>query len=882
MKSSEVREKFLSYFEAKGHKRLPSSSLIPKSDPTLMFTNAGMNQFKNIFLGLEESKHSRATTCQKCCRVSGKHNDFEMVGKTPRHHTFFEMLGNFSFGDYFKKEAIEFAYELIVKEYGFPLDSLYFTVFKDDDEAYDLWKNHIGIPENRIYRYDEKENFWAMGETGPCGPCSEIHYDFDGDLAKKYPDAHPASETDRFIELWNLVFMQFNKTEDGKTVPLAAPSVDTGAGLERIATVLQGRKSNYHSDLFMPIIKYLADKCKVEYEAATDIGTALQVMADHVRAATFLIGDGLLPSNEGRGYVLRRIIRRGIRFARKLDMEKPFLYEATGFVISMMKDQYPELTQSRDFIARVTQAEEERFNSTISFGMGYFTDLTESASMKKTKKIPGKEIFKLYDTYGLPIDFTRDLAEEAGFELDEAGFQQEMEKQRLRARQAWKGSGAEKVEELYVKLAAKHPTEFRGYDELETDSCKVLALIKDGKKVDSLEGGDKGEMLLDRTPFYGESGGQVGDTGILKAVDFSASVKDAVRSVPEIIIHRVEILKGKIKKGEHLTAVVDAERRANIMRNHTVTHLLHAALREELGTHVKQSGSLVAPDRVRFDFTHFNPVGARELRRIEDSVNEKILKNIKVEPKLIEFDRAVRDGAIALFDEKYGEEVRMIKIDNVSKELCGGTHVSRTGDIGLFKILSESSVAAGIRRIEGLTGWGALKNLRENLDLIDESAKTAKTTHDELPTAIEKLMEKNKQLEKENKNLKLKLADGASAEKETEEEKKIGGVNVVIKRLDHLDAAGLREYSDRLKNRLKSCIIVLGAKNGGKALLTTSVSGDLTGKIDAVSLIRSISGAVGGGGGGRPDMAQAGGKKPEKLDEALSHAEKILKNKLEG
>jgi len=879
MKSSDVREKFLSYFEGNGHKRITSSSLIPRRDPTLMFTNAGMNQFKNIFLGREDVDYNRATTCQKCCRVSGKHNDFEMVGKTPRHHTFFEMLGNFSFGDYFKKRAIEYAYELLVKEYGFPLDRLIFTVFRDDDEAYDLWRKHIGVPEEKILRYDEKENFWSMGETGPCGPCSEIHYDFGPEYSTDIPNAEPSNGGDRFVELWNLVFMQFNKTSNGKMEPLAAPSVDTGAGLERIAAVLQGKDNNYHCDLFMPLIDQLAERFGATYEPETAEGMGLRVMADHVRAATFLISDGLLPSNEGRGYVLRRVIRRGIRFARKMGKEEPVLYESSGFVISQMKSQYPELEQSREFVARVLLAEEERFNSTIAYGMNYFLDLAESSAMKKAGLIPGKEAFKLYDTYGLPIDFTRDLADEMNLKLDEKGFEAEMEKQRERARSAWKGSGGVEVSDYYLKLSSKYSNEFIGYAQSEVAESEILAILKDGKEVKLLKEQEEGEIILDRTPFYGESGGQTGDSGIISNAEGTAFVNNTSKPAGNLLVHMVTVSKGELKTGDKVSARVNEKQRKDIMRNHTATHLLQVALRDELGPHIKQAGSLVAPDRLRFDFTHFSQVGDRELQRIENFINSAIMDNIPVEPRQMKLDDAIADGAIALFDEKYSDEVRMVSIGGVSKELCGGTHVSRTGDIGIFKIISESSIAAGVRRIEALTGWGAFKDINNSEDILKQLVAKAKGAPEELPSLIDKLIEKAKNQEKELKELRLKAAEGGAADSE-EEIKEIAGVKTVIRRLDQLDMDGLRNFSDRLKNRLKSCIIVLGAAKDDKASLIVSVSKDLTGRANAVSLIRKIAKYIEGGGGGRPDMAQAGGKNPGNLNQALKEAERILEEEL--
>jgi len=959
MKSGEVREKFIKFFEARGHRRLPSSSLIPRNDPTLMFTNAGMNQFKNIFLGLEKADSNRATTCQKCCRVTGKHNDFEMVGKTPRHHTFFEMLGNFSFGDYFKKEAIEFAYDLILKEYGMPLDRLVFTVFKDDDVAYDLWHKHIGIPADRIYRFDEKENFWAMGETGPCGPCSEIHYDFGPEYAKDFPNADPSSGTNRFVELWNLVFMQYNKTEDGRMEPLRAPSVDTGAGLERITAVMQGKDNNYDTDLFLPLISHLADRCGVEYLPGSGEETALRVMADHTRAATFLIGDGLLPSNEGRGYVLRRIIRRGIRFAKKLEMKDPFLYEAAGFVIGNMKDVYPELVQSRDFIARVMLAEEERFNSTISYGMNYFQEIASADSVRKSGVLPGSEIFKLYDTFGLPLDFAKDLAEEYNLKLDEGGFEAEMEKQRARARKAWKGSGGQKIDELYLKLGDKFKTEFRGYEELETRGCEVLALIKNGREVDSLVEGDEGEVILDKTPFYGESGGQVGDIGWLKsdAGGFSSDVLDTKKPMQSLIVHKIKIFKGCIGKGDKVTALVDSKERNATMANHTATHLLQAALRNELGMHVKQAGSAVSPEKLRFDFTHFSAITKRELQRVEEFVNNKISLQLPVISETLSLDEAISKGAIALFDEKYGDTVRMITVQGrsgmtegeyVSRELCGGTHVKNTSEIEKFAIVSESSVAAGVRRIEALTEnkardlinkitstflelqkilplslkideeeqrqilsdcseilrcsidevYPKTRSLISEIDNLEKAKNEISTELGEeysvtynpdvlsheptIPARIENLLNIKKKLEKDIKGLKLKKAESAGSDDINDGISEIGGVSVVIRRLDNLDAGGLRDFADRLKNRLKSCIIVLGAAQGDKALLLAGVTDDLVKKIDAVTLIRQISGAIGGGGGGRPDLAQAGGKKPENIEKALKDAEIFVEKMLSG
>jgi alanyl-tRNA synthetase len=630
----------------------------------------------------------------------------------------------------------------------------------------------------------------------------------------------------------------------------------------------------------MPLIEHLSDKASVEYDADSAEGLALRVMADHIRAATFLISDGLLPSNEGRGYVLRRILRRGIRFAKKIGVKEPLLYESSGFVVSQMKDQYIELEQSRDFIARVIKSEEERFNSTIAYGMNYFTELIESPSIKRDTIIPGTEVFKLYDTFGLPLDFTKDMADEWGFQVDEKGFEVEMEKQRERARSSWKGSGAAAVDDLYIQLGNEFSTEFTGYAETASDGLKAVALIRGGKRVEILKENEEGEIILDRTPFYGESGGQVGDRGRLSALEFEARVIDTGKPVANLFVHKVKVEKGTIKTGDIVNAEVDTERRKSIMRNHTATHLLQAALRNELGMHVKQAGSLVEPDRFRFDFTHFSQVAPRELRRIENFVNDKIMQNNEVSWKYTTLDNAISEGAIALFDEKYGEEVRLISVDGVSKELCGGTHVSRTGDIGSFRILSESSIAAGVRRIEAVTGWGALKEAEEANDLIEETAKKLKTSIDELPHIIDKLLDRNKKQEKEIKDLQMKLAEGGSASDSDEDVKEINGVKVFINRLDHLDAGGLRDFTDRLKNKHKSCIIILGASKGDKALMVAGVSKDLSGKIDAVSLINKISKVIEGGGGGRPDMAQAGGKKPENLDLALKNSEKIIEEEI--
>ncbi len=688
MKSSnEIREAYLNFFEDKGHKRVKSGALVPKDDPTLLFTNAGMNQFKNVFLGADKREYSRATTSQKCMRVSGKHNDLETVGRTPRHHTFFEMLGNFSFGDYFKKEAIEFAWELCTEVYSLDKEKLIVTVYEEDDEAWDLWKNHMGIPERLLYRCDAKENFWAMGDTGPCGPCSELHYDLGeliGDTTSAFGD-----ECNRYVEIWNLVFMQFNRDEKGNMTPLPRPSIDTGMGLERIACVMQGKASNYQTDLFQPIIQEAARLTGVSAGHSPQLDTSLQILADHCRACMFLIDDGVVPGNEGRGYVLRKILRRAIRHGRFLGKDTPFIYTLTSLVAELMKDAYPELLNSRDYAATVVKNEEEKFSATLSHGLNILEDLFEVLEKRNEKTIPGAELFKLYDTFGFPFDLASEIADEKGFSIDEEGFKKELETQRSRARASWKGTG-QTVNPLYQEMGSRKgmDTEFTGYDSISEVSGTILALLKDGKETDSLAAGDTGEAILDRTPFYAESGGQVADTGIMESSLVRAEVTQVRLPVTGLRIHDVKVLQGELNKGDSVTMSVNAESRSATAGNHTSTHLLQAALREVLGPHVKQAGSMVAPERLRFDFTHYKGLSEWEIQQIEKIVNEKIHNNIEVLTELQDLDEAVENGATALFGEKYDQQVRVVSVPGWSKELCGGTHVNRTGDISVFKIIS--------------------------------------------------------------------------------------------------------------------------------------------------------------------------------------------------
>ncbi len=867
--ADEIREEFLSFFEAHDHRRIKSSSLVPHDDPTLLFTNAGMNQFKNIFLGRENRSYRRATTSQKCMRVSGKHNDLEEVGRTPRHHTFFEMLGNFSFGDYFKEEAIDFAWELCTQVYGLPKKRLVASVFEKDEEAYRLWKTRIGLPESRIYRLGASENFWSMGNTGPRGPCSEIHYELVCGSSKVDTEKKP--DPAYFLEIWNLVFMQFNKDTAGHQTSLPSPSIDTGMGLERIACVLQSVQTNYDTDLFVPIIQEASRLTGIEYgeDARTDI--SLRILADHSRACAFLIDDGVVPGNEGRGYVLRKILRRAIRTGKMMGHKEPFFFTLVALVADLMKASYPQLKSSREYASRLVRAEEEKFSSTLNYGLQLLEEMFETARKKGHSELSGAELFRLYDTYGFPLDLAREIAGERGLVVSEKGFYREMEKQRKRARASWSG-GETAVSTAYQILEKElGETDFTGYTELEQVPGRIEALLRDGARRDRLEEGERGELLLDRTPFYAEAGGQVGDTGNIESEAGLLKVCDTYRPLPELNVHRVQIQQGAFSLGDEVRSSVDLERRRNTASNHTATHLLHAALREVLGEHVKQSGSLVAPDRLRFDFSHFQATSRHEIRLIEELVNDQIRENIELKISVSTLEEAIEAGAMALFGEKYGEQVRTVAIPGYSLELCAGTHVGLSGEIALFKILHESSIAAGVRRIEAITGQGAIQRFVESEDALGRLSVDLKVGRDDIEHTVIRLSDQLKKTQKQLEKLQFKLAQQQTFDA-LSEALDVLGVKVLAKRVEGLDRAGLRSLADQLKNKLESGVVVLGTASNGKVSLIAMVSPDLTERVKANELVSSIARVVKGGGGGRPDMAEAGGSDPSRLDLALKTA----------
>lgn len=878
MKAQQIRDTFLNYFANKGHKVVQSSSLLPQDDPTILFTNAGMNQFKNVFLGLDKRSYHRATSVQKCMRVSGKHNDLEQVGKTNKHHTFFEMLGNFSFGDYFKKEAIQYAWELMTEVFKFKKDKLYVTVYKEDDEAFSIWEEHIGLSPEKILRMGKEHNYWAMGETGPCGPCSEIHYDLDSGIEKGDVYTLIDKGSDRFLELWNLVFMQYYQDEKGGIHPLPSPSIDTGMGLERMATVLQGKKSDYHTDLFFPLIEAVCDYCSLEYPSHERSNTSLRIIADHIRAVTFLLGDGIMPANEGRGYILRRLIRRAFRQGKWLGIEEPFLYRLISIVCDIMKDAYPELISSSNYISKICLSEEKRFARTLQSGLRVFSQYIEETKQKNQKTLSGEKVFKLYDTFGFPVDLSQELAEEEGIKVDEKGFYKELEKQRQQARLSWKGEAKKKEKEVYQKL--KHlPTEYVGYEKTTVPETEIIAIMKKGEKVNQLKENEKGEIFLRKTPFYTEAGGQVGDTGILKNPHFSGIVEKTYSPLPGVVAHQVKVVGGNTYLHDLVEASVDVSRRKAISRNHTATHLLHASLRYYLGDHVKQSGSLVSPSHLRFDFTHFSPLSKAELKEIEDLINRKIRENLRVETKITTLEEGLKQGAVAIFEEKYGEKVRMVTIGDFSKELCGGVHVQTTGEIGLFKIVSESSVAAGMRRIEAVTGEKALEYIQETEELLYLIQQKINSSRNELLNQIDKLKEALREREKESKSLRQKLAHFRYQKKE-DQVKKVKGISVLVQKVEGLTKAELRQLADSLKQKLGSGIVILGTSQDKKVYLITAVTKDLIDRIKANEFIQKIAPLVNGGGGGRADFAQAGGSKPENLNQTLKKSYNILENML--
>jgi len=899
MTGNEVRSIFLNYFAKHGHRIVKSSPLLPANDPTLLFTNAGMNQFKDVFIGAETRDYKRATTSQKCIRAGGKHNDLDEVGKTARHHTFFEMLGNFSFGDYFKEDAIKFAWELLVGEYKLDPTRLWFSVFEGDaevpadDEAIELWVK-VGAPRERVLKFGRKDNFWQMGETGPCGPCSEIHY---------YMGEHPEDPAfnkaeyvngvgDDTIEIWNLVFMQYNRSEVApgqyKLDPLPAPSVDTGAGLERVSAVLQGVKSNYDTDLIKPIIEFTAKLSGKEYKAETQEGFAMRVVADHARSTAFAIADGILPSNEGRNYVLRKIMRRAIYNGREnLCFKGEFFYQVCEFVIDFMKDAYPELDAQRDYIEKMVRLEEQRFGATLTVGLKKLDDLIATHQRSGAGEIPIIEQARLYDTYGTPIDLMFVVLSQRGYkaieELGEGQYRAQIEDalQVLQQNSAEKHGGeARKTKAVYAALQKRGDakTEFKGYETTQLEGAKVVALIKGEESVNTLNAGDDGEAVLDQTPFYSESGGQVGDIGVLSSENVSATVSDTVSPVQDLRVHKVKVEKGSLNVGDSVTAQVDVEKRDSTRRNHTATHLMHAALREVLGTHVKQAGSIVAPDYLRFDFSHYQPLTNAEIEEIENLVNYHILRNEKVQTDVLAIEEAMRTGAMALFGEKYGEKVRVLTVNGVegifSKELCGGTHVRATGDIGSFKITSDEAIASGTRRIRAVTGRGAFERFQHLEHLLAEAAGRLKTAPDKLPTEVERLQSQLRDQQKEIERLKLKLAQGGGGSEDQVTE--VNGLKVLVRKVEGLGSDGRRQLGDSLTRKIAPGVVVIGDIVEGKSSVLVMVSADATGKVQAGKVIKSLPGAR---GGGKADLAE-GGVEAGKLDEALNAAPQVIEKLL--
>ncbi len=858
----------MEFFRSKGHEVVDSSSLIPRHDPTLLFTNAGMVQFKSVFLGEETRSYTRAATSQKCMRAGGKHSDLENVGHTARHHTFFEMLGNFSFGDYFKRDAILFAWELLTDVYGLPKDRLWATVYIDDDEAAALWPELTGIPAVRVIRLGAKDNFWQMGDTGPCGPCSEILIDQGESIGCRTPDCKVGCDCDRFLELWNLVFMQFNRDESGTLTPLPKPSIDTGMGLERIAAVLQGKLNNFDSDLFAPVVAAISAKSGIPYNHSRETDVSMRVIADHLRSAAFLLTDGLMPSNEGRGYVLRRIIRRASRHAKLLGMQGAALSGLLFSVREAMGGVYPELTTEHDRSAKLLQVEEDKFARTLEQGVRILDGLIEKLQKAGGTTIPGEEVFKLYDTFGFPLDLARDIALDKDLHIDEDGFHREMEVQRERARASWVGE-EEAVAAIYKELQSEiGETVFVGYDMTEADAV-VKAILKGGKVVTQASAGDEVELFFDRTPFYGESGGQAGDAGQVQGSSFKADVVTTKKEV-SLHAHVARIVQGTVKVWDKVKCAVGAAARKSTACNHTATHLVHTALRSVLGEHVKQAGSLVNPDRMRFDFAHFYGLERHEINDIEDSVNAAILENIAVQTEVADIQDAMKSGVIALFGEKYGEKVRIVRVPGVSAELCGGTHCRYTGDIGLFAIVSEGSVASGIRRIEAVTGRAAFELLREKRDELKKIGEMLKS--DKPVERLEKVLADLKEREKEIDTIKAKSAS-QDALTIIDQSRMINGVKVLSARVNDLDPKDLRVLADNIRDRLGSCVLVLASVKDGQAALVAMVTKDLTGRFSAGDLLKKIAAQVGGRGGGKPEMAQGGVANisdPAPLDKALA------------
>lgn len=872
--ATELRRAFIRYFEEHGHQAVPSASLLPQADPTLLFTNAGMNQFKRVFLGEDTRAYTRAVSVQKCLRAGGKHNDLENVGYTRRHHTFFEMLGNFSFGDYFKEDAIVFGWEFLTHTVGLTKDRLWVTIFREDDEADRLWRK-IGVPASHIARCDEKDNFWQMADTGPCGPCSEIHFD-QGAVVPG--DDRPNGEGDRVIEIWNLVFMQYNRDASGTLHPLPKPSIDTGMGLERLAAVAQGVHSNYDSDLFTPLLAAIAERAGMEYGKKDVSDRSMRVIADHLRAVTFLMTDGVLPSNEGRGYVLRRILRRAARHGRLLGIVEPFLHELTAAVVSQMGGAYTEITRAANTITEATRGEEERFIATLDQGLPILNEMIEKTQAAGQSVLTGGDVFKLYDTYGFPMDLMAEACREQGMTIDEPGFDAAIEEQRTRAR---KTGGFEQdtarpaVAELAQRIGS---AQFIGYDRLESDAL-LRAILKGEQLVKEAREGDEVEVALDVTPFYPEGGGQVGDRGTLSGPEGLVEITETTRPAPTLILHKGTVRQGRIREGERLHLTVNASTRQDAARNHTATHLVHAALRDLLGPHVKQYGSLVGPNRLRFDFAHFRPLSSRDIDEVESTVNEEIRKNEAVSTEVMSIQDAVAKGALAFFGDKYGEEVRVVSVESFSKELCGGTHCRQTGEIGLFRIVSETGVAAGVRRLEAQTGSGAYNQIKTLEAEVRQLSDLLKVGQSEIVVRTRKLLTQLKDKERELEDVKLKMAGGAAAASTL---KTIAGVSVHVQRTDGLDGTAMRTLADQLRDKMKSGVIALGAEvEAGKVSLLVVVTKDLIGRLKAGELIKPMAVEVGGTGGGRPEMAQAGGKDASRLDAALEKVFSLVETVLQ-
>ncbi len=885
MQSADIRSRFLGFFEKLNHTVVPSSSLVPASDPTLLFANAGMNQFKGVFLGEETRSYRRAASSQKCLRVSGKHNDLEQVGYTPRHHTFFEMLGNFSFGDYFKREAIEFAWELLTAKpsrggFGLAEDTLWATVFQDDADAHGTWSKRIGLSEGHLRRLGEKDNFWSMGDTGPCGPCSEIHH-FDPERVEgpcSQKGCGPGCECGRYLEIWNLVFIQFERQPDGTLVPLERRGVDTGMGLERIASILQGVRSNYDTDLFTPILEQVRGIARETGGWKPDSHPQelfwQRVIADHVRAMTFLMAEGVSPSNEGRGYVLRRILRRAIRHGRHLGIEQPFLCDLSGRVIDLMKGAYEELVAHREAVSQMAHREEERFAETVAVGLQKAEDLAQRLKRERKKQFPGAQAFKLYDTFGLPIDMIRDVAGEFDLRVDEKAFDKALAGQRSRSRRRMKESAAA-ADTVAVSHLADQRCEFLGYETTQAEDVRILVLLRGKDRVDELKSGDKGQVLLDRTPFYAESGGQIGDSGYLTASLGAAEVLDTQAPLPRLHLHAVEVREGRLRTGDRVHAQVNRERRQAITRSHTATHLVHAALRDLVGTHVKQAGSLVRPDRLRFDFSHYMGLSEDIQHQVERLVNDIVRQDLRIVTSVMPLDQALKRGALAFFGDKYGEQVRVVEVPEFSIELCGGTHARSTGELGLVKIGFERSVSAGVRRVEATSGDVSLKKFQTQARILNALGGVLGVDLEGVIGSVQKLQQNARSLQREVGALRLKMAEGISAVGE-DAVHEVRGLKVLVKRVSGLDRAGMRTLTDRLKDKLGSGVVVLGQKDGEAASLLVAVTRDLSSRLSAGAIVRELAPIVGGRGGGRNELAEAGGKLGGRLDEALAEVDQVI------